>query len=244
MSKEAKTKSATETASKQSSVVKGLKVPETNQSQISNILGQYGYEVGKVIGQGSYAVVRKAHSKKRSKDVAIKIITKKKAPEDFLSKFLPREIRVLKKIRHANVISLIEVIETNTRIYIITNIAENGDLLEHIRTKGPLPEPQVKRMFRQLIEGIKYCHSFDIVHRDLKCENVLLDANYSIIISDFGFARDGMTTVTGKKKLSHTFCGSYAYAPPEILKGKNKTLAHKNQVSQRICMDTNVYQLC
>lgn len=212
--------SANGTVSKQNSKVKALKTPETNHNQISNILGQYGYEVGKIIGQGSYAVVRKAHSKKKAKDVAIKIITKKKAPEDFLSKFLPREIRVLKKIRHANVISLIEVIETNTRIYIITNIAQNGDLLEYIRSKGALPEPEVKRMFGQIIEGINYCHSYDIVHRDLKCENLLLDSSYSIIISDFGFARDGMTTVTGKKKLSHTFCGSYAYAPPEILKGK------------------------
>lgn len=219
MSGDTRSKSAPRTASKRSG--NSLKVAETNQSQISNILGQYGYEVGKVIGQGSYAVVRKAFSKKKTKDVAIKIITKKKAPEDFLSKFLPREIRVLKKIRHTNVISLIEVIETNTRIYIITNIAENGDLLEHIRAKGPLPEPGVKRMFRELVEGIKYCHTYDIVHRDLKCENLLLDANFSIIISDFGFARDGITTVTGKKKLSHTFCGSYAYAPPEILKGKN-----------------------
>lgn len=220
MSEDTRAETASETASKRSSDAKGLKAPETNQSQISNILGQYGYEVGKVIGQGSYAVVRRAHSKKKSKDVAIKIITKKKAPEDFLSKFLPREIRVLKKIRHTNVISLIEVIETNTRIYIITNIAENGDLLEYIRSKGALPEPEVKRMFGQIIDGINYCHSYDIVHRDLKCENLLLDASNSIIISDFGFARDGMTTVTGKKKLSHTFCGSYAYAPPEILKGE------------------------
>lgn len=220
MSEDSSADSTNQAESSSKGNAKGLKVPETNQSQISNILGQYGYEIGKVIGQGSYAVVRKAYSKKKSKDVAIKIITKKKAPEDFLTKFLPREIRVLKKIRHVNVISLIEVIETNTRIYIITNIAENGDLLEYIRNKGALPEPEVKHMFRQIIEGIDYCHSYDIVHRDLKCENLLIDASKSIIISDFGFARDGMTTVTGKKKLSHTFCGSYAYAPPEILKGR------------------------
>jgi len=186
---------------------------------VSTLLERYGYTIGDFLGKGSYAVVRKASSKRYKKDVAIKIICKKKAPEDFLTKFLPREIRVLKKIRHSNVLSLLEVIETNTRMYIITDLAANGDLLEYIRSHGALSEEISREMFRQLVSGVLYIHQNEIVHRDLKCENILLDKELNLIISDFGFAKDNIVTATGKKKLSHTYCGSYAYAPPEILKG-------------------------
>ena len=189
-------------------------------SGVTALLERYGYQLGEILGKGSYAVVRKANSKRHKRTVAIKIICKKKAPEDFLTKFLPREIKILKKIRHSHVISLIEVIESNTRMYIITDVAENGDLLEYIRKNGAIAEAKAKDMFEQLIEGILYIHRQDIVHRDLKCENLLLDKDFNLLISDFGFARDNLTTPTGRRKLSHTYCGSYAYAPPEILKGE------------------------
>lgn len=191
-------------------------------SGVTSLLERYGYQLGEVLGKGSYAVVRKAYSKRHKRDIAIKIICKKKAPEDFLTKFLPREIKVLKRIRHQNVISLIEVIETNTRMYIITELAHMGDLLEYIRKEGALGLLLARQMFQQLVSGVQYCHEADIVHRDLKCENLLLDKELNLIISDFGFAREHLTTATGKKKLCHTYCGSYAYAPPEILKGKIK----------------------
>ncbi|XP_027037936.1 testis-specific serine/threonine-protein kinase 4-like [Pocillopora damicornis] len=186
---------------------------------VTALLERYGYQLGDILGKGSYAVVRKAYSRRHKRYVAVKIICKKKAPEDFLSKFLPREIKVLKKLHHPHVLSLIEVIETNTRMYIITDLAESGDLLEFIRKNGAVAEAQAKRLFKQLVLGITYVHSQDVVHRDLKCENLLLDKEKNLIVSDFGFARDNLTSATGKKKLCHTYCGSYAYAPPEILKG-------------------------
>ena len=205
--------------------------PDSNASRTQNplagvtaLLERYGYQLGDILGKGSYAVVRKAYSRRHKKYVAVKIICKKKAPEDFLSKFLPREIKVLKRLRHPHVISLIEVIETNTRMYIITDLAESGDLLEYIRKYGAVPEATAKQLFKQLLIGINYVHSEDVVHRDLKCENLLLDKENNIIISDFGFARDNLTSATGKRKLCHTYCGSYAYAPPEILKGRNLVL--------------------
>lgn len=187
---------------------------------VTALLERYGYQLGDILGKGSYAVVRKAYSRRHKRYVAVKIICKKKAPEDFLSKFLPREIKVLKKLHHPHVLSLIEVIETNTRMYIITDLAESGDLLEFIRKNGAVAEAQAKRLFKQLVLGITYVHSQDVVHRDLKCENLLLDKEKNLIVSDFGFARDNLTSATGKKKLCHTYCGSYAYAPPEILKGE------------------------
>ncbi|EDO37951.1 predicted protein [Nematostella vectensis] len=228
MSAEKETKPPSSSKKEKSQESKTEKVEKANKATgetqqvlvgVSALLERYGYQLGDVLGKGSYAVVRKANSKRYKRDVAIKIICKKKAPEDFLTKFLPREIKVLKKIKNTYVTTLLEVIETNTRMYIITDLAENGDLLEYIRTHGALTEKASRRLFRQITAGVHYIHSQDIVHRDLKCENLLLDKDLNIIISDFGFARDCLTTATGKKKLSHTYCGSYAYAAPEILKG-------------------------
>ena len=217
------TKQAKETPAKSEKSEK----PDSSSSRAENplagvtaLLERYGYQLGDILGKGSYAIVRKAYSRRHKKYVAVKIICKKKAPEDFLLKFLPREIKVLKRLRHPRVITLIEVIETNTRMYIITDLAESGDLLEHIRKNGAMSEATAKHLFRQLLLGISYVHSQDVVHRDLKCENLLLDKEKNVIISDFGFARDNLTSATGKRKLCHTYCGSYAYAPPEILKGK------------------------
>jgi len=196
------------------------KPPQTAFDSASALLAQYGYGLGEQLGKGSYAIVRAATSKKHKRRVAIKIISKKKAPEDYLTKFLPREIQVLKRLRHPNCISLLEAIETNTRIYLIMNLAENGDLLEYIRERGPMPDDDARRYFRHLITAIEYFHSLGIVHRDLKCENLLLDVNFNLVVSDFGFARGQMVNPeTGKRRLSQTFCGSYAYAPPEILRG-------------------------
>lgn len=198
-----------------------VKPPQTAFDSASALLAQYGYGLGEQLGKGSYAIVRAATSKKHKRRVAIKIISKKKAPEDYLTKFLPREIQVLKRLRHPNCISLLEAIETNTRIYLIMNLAENGDLLEYIRERGPMPDDDARRYFRHLITAIEYFHSLGIVHRDLKCENLLLDVNFNVVVSDFGFARGQMVNPeTGKRRLSQTFCGSYAYAPPEILRGK------------------------
>jgi len=200
----------------------GSKPPQhqTAFDSAAALLAQYGYGLEDQLGKGSYAVVRGASSKKHKRRVAIKIVSKKKAPEDYLTKFLPREIQVLKRLRHPSCISLLEAIETNTRIYLIMNLAENGDLLEYIRERGPMADDEARRLFRQLITATEYFHGLGIVHRDLKCENLLLDLSYNLVVSDFGFARgQPINAETGKRRLSQTFCGSYAYAPPEILRG-------------------------
>ena len=212
----------------------GSKPPQhqTAFDSAAALLAQYGYGLEDQLGKGSYAVVRGATSKKHKRKVAIKIVSKKKAPEDYLTKFLPREIQVLKRLRHPSCISLLEAIETNTRIYLIMNLAENGDLLEYIRERGPMADDEARRLFRQLIAATEYFHGLGIVHRDLKCENLLLDLSYNLVVSDFGFARgQPINAETGKRRLSQTFCGSYAYAPPEILRGKCQSFDHSCYVS-------------
>lgn len=184
------------------------------------VLQSYGYTLGESLGKGSYAVVKAAYSQKHKKRVAIKIVSKRRAPEDYLTKFLPREIQVMKRLRHPNCVCLYEAIETSSRIYLVMDMADNGDLLEHIRSKGALSEDKARGFFKQLVDATAYMHERDIVHRDLKCENLLLTQLNAIMISDFGFSRiQSKIPETQKRKLSRTFCGSYAYAPPEILRG-------------------------
>ena len=164
------------------------------------VLQSYGYTLGESLGKGSYAVVKAAYSQKHKKRVAIKIVSKRRAPEDYLTKFLPREIQVMKRLRHTNCVCLYEAIETSSRIYLVMDMADNGDLLEYIRSKGALPEEKARDFFRQLIEATAYMHDRDIVHRDLKCENLLLTQFNVIMISDFGFSRIQMKAPETQKR--------------------------------------------
>ncbi len=216
--KETRPSSAAPTASSVSSASRRDSSPPPDSAVA--VLQSYGYTLGESLGKGSYAVVKAAYSQKHKKRVAIKIVSKRRAPEDYLTKFLPREIQVMKRLRHPNCVCLYEAIETSSRIYLVMDMADNGDLLEHIRSKGALSEEKARDLFRQLIDATAYMHERDIVHRDLKCENLLLTQLNAIMISDFGFSRIQIKIPeTQKRKLSRTFCGSYAYAPPEILRG-------------------------
>lgn len=99
------------------------------------------------------------------------------------------------------------------------DLAENGTLLDYVLEKHFLEENQARNLFKQLISVVEYIHSKGVVHRDIKCENLLLDENYNLKLIDFGFARKDTRTSDEHVILSKTFCGSYAYASPEIVKG-------------------------
>ncbi|XP_022084010.1 testis-specific serine/threonine-protein kinase 4-like [Acanthaster planci] len=184
-----------------------------------SVLEQHGFTSGETVGHGSYAAVKVAYSSRHKSKVAIKIVSKRKAPEDYLRKFLPREIQVVKILKHPNLVCFLQSIETTSRVYFIMELAENGDLLDYIKAQGAVTESQAGTWFHQLVDGMEYCHDQGVVHRDLKCENILLSKNNILKITDFGFARGHMKPVDKRVILSETYCGSYAYAPPEILRG-------------------------
>ncbi|CAM5100384.1 unnamed protein product [Natator depressus] len=195
-----------------------------------SVMDQYGYQLGKIIGHGSYGIVYEAYFTKQKAKVAIKIISKKKASDDYLNKFLPREIQVMKGLHHKYLITFYQAIETTSRHYIIMELAPGGDILEWIQSSGPCAEPLAGRWFAQLTLGVAYLHSKAIVHRDLKLENLLLDKRENVKISDFGFSKQVVPQVqppaspsypllAGSSPLSQTYCGSFAYACPEILLG-------------------------
>uniref|UniRef100_A0A2K5IM88 non-specific serine/threonine protein kinase n=1 Tax=Colobus angolensis palliatus TaxID=336983 RepID=A0A2K5IM88_COLAP len=173
------------------------------------VLKRRGYLLGRNLGEGSYAKVK-------SFNVAIKIIDRKKAPADFLEKFLPREIEILAMLNHCSIIKTYEIFETSHgKVYIIMELAVQGDLLELIKTWGALHEDEARKKFHQLSLAIKYCHDLDVVHRDLKCDNLLLDKDFNIKLSDFSFSKRCLRDDSGRM----TFCGSPAYAAPEVLQG-------------------------
>lgn len=193
-----------------------------------------GYVLGKSIGHGSYAVVKLAFSPKYKKAVAVKIITKKNASPTFLDQFLPREIDVVKRLEHKNIIHYYQCIETTHRFLIVMEYAPNGNLLDLLSKKTFFREAVANKFFSQLADAIEYCHRHDVVHRDLKLENLFLDKRHDVKIGDFGFGRrmnpPSERDVVEEKPSQHssdsdlqrsfsrTFCGSNAYASPEILK--------------------------
>ena len=188
----------------------------SKQSFNGRFLRQHGYQLldDLPLGEGSYAKVRKAYSRKMKLHVAIKIIDRKKAPEDFLKKFLPRELGIIQLLKHPNIIHVYEVLDIGEKVFVVMDIAAGGDLLDYIKTKGFVKENLSKRVFLQMVQAVKHCHENGVLHRDLKCENILLDEKANVKITDFGFARQ-----FNKSEFCRTFCGSAAYAAYEILKG-------------------------
>ena len=189
----------------------------SKQSFDVRFLRQKGYELleDAPLGEGSYAKVRKAYSRKIKMHVAIKIVDRTKAPHDFLQRFLPRELSIIQTIEHEHIIHVHEVFDTGEKVYVVMDIASGGDLLEYIKTNGHVQESVAKKIFQQILQAVKHCHQNGVLHRDLKCENVLLNERNSVKITDFGFARH-----FNKEQLCKTFCGSAAYAAYEILRGK------------------------
>lgn len=180
-----------------------------------------GYSIGRRIGKGSYATVTTAEYTDVAGDtiqLACKIVNKKKAPRDFLDKFFPRELDILKKIDYPYIIQTHSIMQRGLKIFIFMRYAENGDLLDYVKAKGALTEAQSRVWFHQMGKALKYLHALNVAHRDLKCENVLLSRHMNIKLADFGFARY-CTDASGGRILSQTYCGSGSYAAPEVVSG-------------------------
>ncbi|VDM18046.1 unnamed protein product [Hydatigera taeniaeformis] len=117
--------------------------------------------------------------------------------------------------RFSLLVKLYEVIESDRHVYLVMEFAANGELFEYLVSNGRMREKDARIKFRQIVSAVQYCHQKNIVHRDLKAENLLLDADYNIKLADFGFSN----TFRADKKLD-TFCGSPPYAAPELFLGK------------------------
>ena len=121
-----------------------------------------------------------------------------------------------------NIVKLYEVLASRSKIFIVLELVTGGELFDKIVAEGKLDEANARAYFRQLLKGLKYCHSQNVCHRDLKPENLLLDANGLLKISDFGLSAmyAGSDPDEGRATLLHTTCGTPNYVAPEVLADK------------------------
>uniref|UniRef100_A0A8C1WDH9 MAP/microtubule affinity-regulating kinase 3 n=1 Tax=Cyprinus carpio TaxID=7962 RepID=A0A8C1WDH9_CYPCA len=172
------------------------------------------YRLLKTIGKGNFAKVKLAKHILTGKEVAVKIIDKTQLNTSSLQKLF-REVRIMKLLNHPNIVKLFEVIETDKTLYLMMEYASGGEVFDYLVAHGRMKEKEARAKFRQIVSAVQYCHQKCIVHRDLKAENLLLDADMNIKIADFGFSNE----FTLGSKLD-TFCGSPPYAAPELFQGK------------------------
>lgn len=133
------------------------------------------YEFVKCIGKGAFGKVTLGIHKLTGKYVAIKTIDKALIKDDFSKRKIFQEVYILKKIRHSNIIRLLEVFESNKHYLMVMEFAGGGDLLHFIKKRGRMLESDAKFIFKQIVYGLSHIHCRSVIHRDIKLDNILLD---------------------------------------------------------------------
>jgi len=173
------------------------------------------YEIGSELGRGGFAVVYAGKSKKTDQAVAIKMIEKNCVDVSELQS-LVREIDIMKKVDHPNVLKLIDIFESETRVTLVTELVTGGELFYKIVERGSYSEADAAGIVKQLVTGVEYLHSKGIAHRDLKPENLLCSEGEGkdmvIKIADFGLSK-----MFSAGEVLKTSCGTPDYAAPEVL---------------------------
>lgn len=167
-------------------------------SEIQNIIIETGkepdtkskfYRVGKLLGRGAFGKVSLGMHKATNQLVAMKSINKEFLEEERSRKKVAREVAILKKLQHQNIINLYETFETEKHFLLVTELCPGGDLLNYVRRRRKLTEEAAKYFFKQLVEACIYCHKKGVVHRDIKLDNILLDQRGCLKLGDFGVSR-------------------------------------------------------
>lgn len=170
------------------------------------------YEVGRIIGDGNFAIVRECIDRVSRKEFALKIIDKEKCRGK--EQMIESEVSILRRVRHPNIVLLVEDFEFESELYLVMELVKGGDLFDHIASATKYTEKDASCMINDLASALAYLHSLNIVHRDIKPENLLViehpDKTKSLMLGDFGLA------VQVKEPL-YTICGTPTYVAPEIL---------------------------
>jgi serine/threonine protein kinase len=166
----------------------------------------------KLIGKGAFGKVTLGIHKLTGKYVAIKTIEKSYMKDDFSKRKVFQEVYLLKKIKHSNVIRLLEVFESSKHMLMVMEYAGGGDLLHLIKRKGKLQESDAKFIFKQISYGLAHIHCRSVIHRDIKLDNILLDCEKGVKICDFGVSK-----IIKKGQIIQEQCGTPAYLAPEII---------------------------
>ncbi|XP_002165681.3 serine/threonine-protein kinase PLK4 isoform X1 [Hydra vulgaris] len=169
------------------------------------------YEVFELLGRGSFAVVYRAVHKPTCKEVAIKMIDKKKLQSSSMMKRVCNEVEIHCQLKHPSILEMYGSFEDSNYVYLILELCHNGELQQYLK-KSPMNEEQARKTIREVIIGLLYLHSHGILHRDLSLGNILLTKNMDIKIADFGLAAK-LNMPTDKH---YTMCGTPNYISPEI----------------------------
>uniref|UniRef100_A0AAZ3R2I2 Serine/threonine-protein kinase DCLK2 n=1 Tax=Oncorhynchus tshawytscha TaxID=74940 RepID=A0AAZ3R2I2_ONCTS len=172
------------------------------------------YRVGRMLGDGNFAVVRECVEHSTGREYALKIINKGRCRGKGKEHMIQNEVAILRRVKHPNIVLLIEEMDTYSELYLVMELVKGGDLFDAITSTNRYTERDASGMLYNLANAIKYLHSLNIVHRDIKPENLLVyehaDGSKSLKLGDFGLA----TVVDGPL---YTVCGTPTYVAPEII---------------------------
>ncbi|KAB1218084.1 CBL-interacting serine/threonine-protein kinase 4 [Morella rubra] len=187
--------------------------PPPSPSSGSTLLGKY--QLGRLLGRGSFAKVYHARSIADGAAVAVKIIDKSKTVDAAMEPRIIREVMAMRRLQdHPNILKIHEVMATKTKICLVVELATGGELFSKISRRGKMSEPSVRRYFQQLVSALDFCHRNGVAHRDVKPQNLLLDKDGNLKVSDFGLSALPEQLQNG---LLHTACGTPAYTAPEVV---------------------------
>ncbi|KAL4303818.1 hypothetical protein GQ457_10G002480 [Hibiscus cannabinus] len=172
------------------------------------------YELGRMLGYGTFAKVYHARNVHTGKSVAMKVVGKEKVIKAGMMEQIKREISVMKMVKHPNIVELHEVMASKSKIYFAMELVRGGELFSKV-AKGRLEEDTARLYFQQLISAVDFCHSRGVYHRDLKPENLLLDEDGNLKVTDFGLS--AFTEHLKQDGLLHTSCGTPAYVAPDVI---------------------------
>ncbi|KAI9374236.1 kinase-like domain-containing protein [Aspergillus egyptiacus] len=172
------------------------------------------YQTVKVLGEGSFGKVKLAIHQPSGRQVALKVISRRKLLSRDMIGRVEREIQYLQLLRHPHIIKLYTVISTKTDIVMVLEYAER-ELFDYLVKRGRCNDAEARKFFQQIICAVEYCHRHKIVHRDLKPENLLIDRDKNVKIADFG-----LSNIMTDGNFLKTSCGSPNYAAPEVISGK------------------------
>ena len=171
------------------------------------------YKYGRLLGKGAFGKVNLSLHILTGRLVAIKSINKEKITSERQRQKIKSETSIMKRLSKSNnIVKIFETYETKKHICIVMEYICAGDLLTYIKKRSKLQEPVAKFIFKQIILALKYIHQNNIVHRDIKLDNILIDLDNNIKICDFGVSR-----IINKNDVMLEQCGTPAYIAPEIL---------------------------
>lgn len=169
------------------------------------------YHFGKVLGTGSFGVVRLVHHKLSGTKTAVKTYDKRKIKDSAQLKRVQQEIRLMARANHPNIVRLFETLESQHRVHLVMEYVAGGNLCQYVKLKKKLSEKEARSIFQQLSHASAYLHSINVSHRDIKLENILYGADKIAKLTDFGFS------VYTKDHRLKVFCGTPSYMAPEIV---------------------------